>query len=46
VRKEYGVVAMTYEVGDNTPRDRIRKVAVVAAEEMMELMLEMGLPET
>jgi predicted deacylase len=46
VRKEYGVVAMTYEVGDDTPRDRIREVAVVAAEEMMKLMLEIGLPET
>ena len=46
VRKHYGVVAMTYEVGDNTPRDRIREVAVAAAEEMMTLMLEMGIPET
>jgi len=46
VRKHYGVVAMTYEVGDNTPRERIRGVAVAAAEEMMKLMLEMGLPET
>jgi hypothetical protein len=40
VRKEYGVVAMTYEVGDNTPRDRIRQVALAAAEETMKLMLE------
>jgi hypothetical protein len=40
VRKQYGVVAMTYEVGDNTPRDRIRRVAQAAAEETMKLLLE------
>lgn len=40
VRKQYGVVAMTYEVGDRTPRDRIRRIAEAAAEEMMILMLE------
>ena len=42
VRKQYGVVAMTYEVGDNTPHERARRVAVAAAEEMMKLMLELG----
>lgn len=40
VRNRYGVVAMTYEVGDNTPRDRIRRVAQAAAEETMKLLLE------
>ena len=40
VRNEYGVVAITYEVGDNTPRDRIQRVARVAAEETMKLLLE------
>ena len=40
VRKEYGIVAMTYEVGDNTPRDRIRQVARAAAEETMKLLLD------
>jgi predicted deacylase len=39
VRKQYGIVAMTYEVGDRTPRDHIRRVAHAAAEEMMKLML-------
>ena len=39
VRKQYGVVAITYEVGDRTPHDRIRRVATAAAEEMMKLML-------
>jgi predicted deacylase len=40
VRNEYGVLAMTYEVGDNTPRDRIRRIARAAAEETMKLLLE------
>jgi hypothetical protein len=40
VRKAYGVTAMTYEVADTTPRDRIRLTARAAAEEMMTLMLE------
>ena len=39
VRKQYGIVAMTYEAGDRTPYDRIRRVATAAAEEMMKLML-------
>ena len=42
VRKEYGIVAITYEVGDNTPRDRIRRIARAAAEETMNLLLETG----
>lgn len=40
VRNAYGVVAFTYEVGDATPRERIRQTAEAAAEEMMKLMLE------
>lgn len=40
VRQHYGVLAITYEVGDNTPRDHIRRVAVAAAEETMRLLLE------
>jgi len=39
VRKQFGVVGVTYEVGDQTPRDRIRRVAQAAAEETMKLML-------
>ncbi|MCW8873569.1 M14 family metallopeptidase [Pseudomonadota bacterium] len=39
-RKQFGVVGMTYEVGDTTPRERIRRVAQAAAEEMMKLMLQ------
>jgi hypothetical protein len=42
VGRKYGVLAMTYEVGDNTPRDRIRRVALAAAEETMKLFLEIG----
>jgi predicted deacylase len=40
VRRRYGVLAITYEVGDNTPRDHIRRAAVSAAEETMRLLLE------
>jgi hypothetical protein len=39
VRKQYGIVAITYEVGDRTAHERIRRVAAAAAEEMMKLML-------
>lgn len=35
----YGIPAITYETGDETPRDAIRAAAVVFAEEMMGLML-------
>lgn len=41
VRQHHGVFAMTYEVGDNTPRDRIREVARIAAEETMTVLLEL-----
>jgi hypothetical protein len=44
VRKAYGVVGMTYEVGDRTPRGQIRTTAVAAAEEMMKLMLAIEEP--
>lgn len=39
-RRAYGVTAITYEVGDGTPRDAIRARARVAAEEMMTLLLQ------
>lgn len=35
----YGVPAITYEMGDATPRNVIRDTARIAAEEMMRLML-------
>jgi hypothetical protein len=44
VRKAYGIFAMTYEVGDGTPRERIRTTAEAAAEEMMKLLLEIEEP--
>jgi hypothetical protein len=44
VRKAYGIVALTYEVGDVTPREKIRRTAEAAAEEMMKLMLEIEAP--
>lgn len=36
----YGVPAITFELGDETPRARIRALAKIAAEEMMTLLLE------
>ena len=36
----YGISAITYEVGDNTPRNAIKISAEVFAEEMMKLLLE------
>lgn len=39
-RRAYGITAITYEVGDGTPRDIIRTKARVAAEEMMKLLLQ------
>lgn len=36
---EHGAEALTYEVGDNTPRDFIRTKAEVTAAKMMELMI-------
>jgi predicted deacylase len=35
----YRIPAITYEVGDNTDRSQVRKVASTAAEEMMRLLL-------
>ncbi len=35
----YGVPAITYEMGDATPRETIRATARIAAEEMMRLLL-------
>ncbi|WP_321393768.1 M14 family metallopeptidase [Emcibacter sp.] len=35
----YGVPSITYEMGDEADRDNIRELAVVAAEEMMKIML-------
>jgi hypothetical protein len=35
----YGIPAITYETGDETPREAISAAAVVFAEEMMRLML-------
>ena len=39
VHQTLDVAAVTYEFGDNTDRDQIRKLAVGSAEEMMRLML-------
>ena len=38
-RREYGVSAVTYEVGDRTPRDLIRHKALVSAEQLMHVLL-------
>ena len=40
VYKTFGIPAITYEFGDETDRDLIRKIASGAAEEMMRLMLK------
>jgi predicted deacylase len=40
-RRVYGVSAITYEVGDRTPRDVIRHKARVAAEELMRVLLSL-----
>ena len=37
----FGIPAITYEIGDNTDRALLKRVAHAAAEEMMELLLEM-----
>jgi len=37
---EFAAEALTYEVGDTTPREFIRRKAEVTAEKLMELMLE------
>jgi hypothetical protein len=33
-------VGITYEIGDATPRDRIKLVGKVTAEEMMKILLK------
>jgi predicted deacylase len=40
IYENYGVPAITYEVGDATPRSAITESAQVFAEEMMRLLLE------
>lgn len=37
----FGIPGITYEIGDNTDRAQLRRVAVNAAREMMTLLLEM-----
>jgi predicted deacylase len=37
---EFGAEALTYEIGDHTPRDFIRKKGEMSAIKLMELMLE------
>jgi len=37
--RRYGIPAITYETGDETPRDEIAAAAVVFAEEMMRILL-------
>ena len=41
IYRRYGIPASTYEVGDETDRKAARAAAVVFAEELMKLMLEM-----
>lgn len=38
--RELGAEAITYEVGDKTPRPHLREIAVTAAQQMMRLILE------
>jgi predicted deacylase len=42
----YGIPAITYEIGDEADRDKVRKYTPVFAEEMMRIMLQAGPPET
>ncbi len=37
----FGIPAITYEIGDNTDRAQLKRVAAAAADEMMTLLLEM-----
>ena len=39
--KTFGIPGITYEIGDNTDRAQLKRVATAAAQEMMELMLKM-----
>ncbi len=36
---EMGAESLTYEFGDNTPRERLREKGVITAMKLMELML-------
>jgi hypothetical protein len=38
--RTFGIPAITYEIGDHTDRTQLRRVAMAAAEEMMNLLLE------
>ena len=40
VARELGIHAITYEFGDETNRERIKKIALGSAEEMMRLLLD------
>ncbi len=37
---EFGAEALTYEIGDNTPRDQLKRKGVVSAMKLMELLLQ------
>ena len=37
---EFGAESLTFEIGDNTPREFVRKKAEVSAIKLMELMLK------
>ena len=37
--QQFGAESVTYEIGDNTPRDFVRRKGAVAAVEMMELLI-------
>ena len=37
----FGIPAITYEIGDNTDRALLKRVAAAAADEMMTLLMEM-----
>jgi cytosolic carboxypeptidase protein 6 len=39
--KTFGIPGITYEIGDNTDRAQLKRVASAAAQEMMSLMLGM-----
>jgi hypothetical protein len=38
--REFGAESLTYEIGDNTPRDLLKKKGEVSATKLMELLLE------
>jgi cytosolic carboxypeptidase protein 6 len=39
VSKVFGVPAITFEYGDETPRTTIEQLSIISAEEMMKLLL-------